>query len=183
MIPPFLCQSSFLSFLTILQFLFLVVYLPYVKGVVPNCEFIFSFLPHLLADPPFVPADSRWRSSPPLTTIVPLLTVTILGGFVLLVFGLKTISASYPGGGSGLLGAVGGGELAFVRRVLSNAPRTNSPLCLCSCQPSVPMRRCLAPLVSSLLPSLLAPFELTEREAALEASRPSFLSDVASWDA
>ncbi|KAL7410193.1 hypothetical protein BDY24DRAFT_400408 [Mrakia frigida] len=80
--------SMLLSILTVLQFLYLIVYMPYVKGVVPNY--------------------SRWQSSPPLTTIVPLLTITILGGFVLLVFGLKTISAGHVGGGSGLVGAVGG---------------------------------------------------------------------------
>lgn len=33
-----------LSILTVLQFLYLIVYMPYVKGVVPNCQSRRSFL-------------------------------------------------------------------------------------------------------------------------------------------
>ena len=40
-------QSILLSILTVLQFLYLVVYMPYVKGVVPNCEPYFSSISRL----------------------------------------------------------------------------------------------------------------------------------------
>ncbi|CED82126.1 hypothetical protein [Phaffia rhodozyma] len=82
-------QLSFLfSAVTVSLFLYLVVYLPRIKGVVPNY--------------------SRWQASSSLSTVVPLLTVSIISGFVLLIVGLTNERSGRGETGGRLVSAIGG---------------------------------------------------------------------------